>query len=47
MRIHFVESMDEVLKLALERQIDTAPLTPATAGPVEVNTSHGDGKVTH
>lgn len=46
MRIHFVESMDEVLKLALEREIEAVPLTPA-APPVEVAASHGDGKVMH
>lgn len=46
MRIHFVESMDEVLKLALEREIEAAPLAPA-APPVDVVASHGDGKVMH
>jgi len=46
MRIHFVESMDEVLKLALEREIDTTPLAPA-ATPVEVPASRRDDKVTH
>ncbi|MCW5963157.1 MAG: endopeptidase La [Bryobacterales bacterium] len=46
MRIHFVESMDEVLKLALEREIEAVPLAPATP-PVDVAASHGDGKVMH
>jgi ATP-dependent Lon protease len=46
MRIHFVESMDEVLKLALEREIEAQPLTPAAA-PVDVASTHADGKVMH
>ena len=46
MRIHFVESMDQVLKLALEREIEVPPL--ATASPaVDVTPSHDDGKVMH
>jgi ATP-dependent Lon protease len=47
MRIHFVESMDEVLKLALEREIDATPIAPTAAAPVETNPRHGEGKVTH
>jgi ATP-dependent Lon protease len=46
MRIHFVESMDEVLKLALEREIEVQPL-PAATGQVEVAATHADGKVMH
>ena len=34
MKLHFVESMDEVLKIALEREIIALPLTPA-AGTVD------------
>jgi ATP-dependent Lon protease len=34
MKLHFVESMDEVLKIALEREIIALPLAP-TAGAVE------------
>jgi ATP-dependent Lon protease len=33
MKLHFVDSMDEVLKIALEREIVSLPLT---TGPVEV-----------
>jgi ATP-dependent Lon protease len=35
MKLHFVESMDEVLKLALERPIEALPI-PATAPPPAV-----------
>jgi ATP-dependent Lon protease len=35
MKLHFVESMDEVLKIALEREITALPLT-AGAAPVEL-----------
>jgi ATP-dependent Lon protease len=35
MKLHFVQNMDEVLKLALEREIEPLPLTPA-AQPVEI-----------
>jgi ATP-dependent Lon protease len=35
MKLHFVDSMDEVLKIALEREIVSLPLPPATTG-VEV-----------
>jgi ATP-dependent Lon protease len=34
MKLHFVDSMDEVLKIALEREIVALPL--ATAAPVDV-----------
>ena len=33
MKLHFVDSMDEVLKIALEREIVSLPLT---AAPVDV-----------
>jgi ATP-dependent Lon protease len=52
MRIHFVESMDEVLKLALERELEAVSLSPATP-PVEVAApshgaqAHGDGDIMH
>jgi ATP-dependent Lon protease len=32
MQLHFVESMDEVLKLALERELVALPMPPATQG---------------
>ena len=35
MKLHFVESMDEVLKIALEREIVALPLA-ATTPPVEL-----------
>jgi len=33
MKLNFVESMDEVLKIALEREVTPLPLTPATVQP--------------
>jgi ATP-dependent Lon protease len=36
MKLHPVESMDEVLKLALEKEIEPKPL-PAGSAPVEVS----------
>jgi len=35
MKLHFVSSMDEVLKLALERELQPLPLTPAVAAATE------------
>ncbi|MBL8228437.1 MAG: endopeptidase La [Bryobacterales bacterium] len=46
MKLHFVESMDEVLKLALEREIEPLPLTPATTQPVEI-APRPEEKLTH
>jgi ATP-dependent Lon protease len=45
MKLHFVEHMDEVLQIALERPLDTlsVPLTPA----VELTTQTGAEDVTH
>ncbi len=46
MKLHFVSSMDEVLKIALEREIVALPLAPAataaelTARPSEDNLTH-------
>src|SRR5579862_3737878 len=45
MKLHFVESMDEVLKIALEREIVALPLVPAgpaveVAQPAEENRAH-------
>ncbi|MBI2680650.1 MAG: endopeptidase La, partial [Candidatus Solibacter usitatus] len=45
MKLHFVESMDEVLKIALEREIEALPLVPAgtaveVAQPAEENRAH-------
>jgi ATP-dependent Lon protease len=45
MKLHFVESMDEVLKLALERPIEELPLTPA--GPTVDLTPVAEEEVTH
>ncbi len=42
MKLHFVDSMDEVLKIALEREIEALPL-PA----VDVSAQAGDGTLTH
>lgn len=38
MKMHFVSSMDEVLKIALEREIEALPLQPPPAG-IEANPS--------
>ncbi|MCL4783970.1 MAG: endopeptidase La [Bryobacterales bacterium] len=46
MRLHFVDSMDEVLKLALERDLEPMPL-PAVAGAVETVTGHIEEKLMH
>ena len=46
MKLHFVESMDEVLKLALEREIQPLPLTPATQ-PVEIAPRPAEENLTH
>ncbi|MBY0375950.1 MAG: endopeptidase La, partial [Bryobacteraceae bacterium] len=32
MKLHFVESMDEVLRIALERPIESLPIAPASSG---------------
>jgi ATP-dependent Lon protease len=45
MKLHFVDSMDEVLKIALEKEIEALPL-PA-ASPVEIGERPGEGKITH
>ena len=45
MKLHFVESMDEVLKIALEKEIEAKPL-PAGASP-EVIVSRKSEDVTH
>ncbi|MFN7933493.1 MAG: endopeptidase La [Bryobacteraceae bacterium] len=44
MKLHFVESMDEVLKVALEREIEPLPITPATPG---VEIARSEEKLTH
>ena len=36
MTLHFVESMDEVLKLALERNVEALPLPVSSSGAVEI-----------
>jgi ATP-dependent Lon protease len=44
MKLHFVDSMDEVLKIALEREIVALPITPS-APPVEVASQHSEEKL--
>jgi ATP-dependent Lon protease len=39
MKLHFVESMDEVLKIALEKEIVALPM-PAGAPAVEIEMTH-------
>jgi ATP-dependent Lon protease len=46
MKLHFVESMDEVLKVALEREIEALPLSPA-APTVEVAPQRGSEEKLH
>jgi ATP-dependent Lon protease len=46
MKMHFVQSMDEVLKLALEREIEMAPITGMLTAAEIVARSRED-KVTH
>ena len=46
MKLHFVESMDEVLRIALVKEIEPLPLTPAA--PVEIAGAPGEEKkLTH
>jgi ATP-dependent Lon protease len=45
MKLHFVETMDEVLKIALEREIVALPLPPASAGVAMGR--QGEEKLTH
>jgi hypothetical protein len=45
MKLHFVESMDEVLKVALERAIDPAAIAEAYA--LERPASQPEEKLTH
>jgi ATP-dependent Lon protease len=45
MRLHFVETMDEVLKIALEREIEALPL-PATPA-IELPARSAEEKLTH
>lgn len=47
MKLHFVESMDEVLKLALEREIEPLPLTPAAAQTVDIAARSAEENLTH
>ena len=46
MKLHFVHSMDQVLKLALEREIEMAPIAPMLTAAEIVERSR-DEKVTH
>jgi len=46
MKLHFVNSMDEVLKLALEREIEMSPIT-AMLTAAEIVARSRDEKVTH
>ena len=46
MKLHFVESMDEVLKVALEREIDVKPLPAPTLAEM-VSREKGEEKVMH
>src|SRR5262249_3455141 len=44
MKLHFVDSMDEVLKIALEREIDT--VLPANTPVAEILRKGEDGQAT-
>ncbi len=41
MKLHFVDSMDEVLKIALVKEIEALPLSPGSS-PVEVASQHSE-----
>ena len=45
MTLHFVETMDEVLKVALERELTALPLPPPVG--VEIAPRASDEKLTH
>jgi ATP-dependent Lon protease len=45
MRLHFVETMDEVLKIALEREIVALPMPPAPVDNIAARSS--EEKMTH
>jgi ATP-dependent Lon protease len=47
MKMKFVSSMDEVLKIALEREIEMTPLTAMLSAADIVARSREDVKVTH
>ena len=47
MKMHFVSSMDEVLPLALEREIEMTPMTAMLSAADNVARSREDTKVTH
>jgi ATP-dependent Lon protease len=47
MKLHFVSSMDEVLKLALEKEIEMAPMSGLLTANEIVERSREDNKVTH
>ena len=44
MKLHFVESMDAVLKIALERQIEALPMA-TSAAPVEIVSAPSEEKL--
>jgi ATP-dependent Lon protease len=46
MKLHFVQSMDEVLKIALEREIEALPAIPA-ANPATVEIRSAEENLTH
>ncbi len=46
MKLHFVSSMDEVLKLALEREIEMAPISGMLTA-AEIVARSREEKVTH
>ncbi|MCZ2079857.1 MAG: endopeptidase La [Bryobacterales bacterium] len=46
MKLHFVESMDDVLKIALERPIEALPV-PAQPAALEATKRAGEEKITH
>jgi ATP-dependent Lon protease len=44
MKLHFVDSMDEVLRIALEREIEALPLT-SSAAPLDISSQHSEEKL--
>lgn len=47
MSLNFVHSMDEVLKIALEREIEALPMPPANASTVDISARSSEEKLTH
>ncbi|MGH9665811.1 MAG: S16 family serine protease, partial [Bryobacteraceae bacterium] len=47
MKLHFVTSMDEVLRLALEREVEPLPITPGLGAADFLPRPPAEEKITH